>query len=156
MNHTKECVNECSVMSVPASSQSLLRPTPLAAHPASASAAAAAAPAVIGKSLVIKGEIGGSESIYVDGRVEGMINLPGHSVIVGANGEVNAAISALEVVVQGKLIGDVQASDRLEVRKEGSLTGDVIAERVSLADGAFFKGKIDIRRPGQDAEASGL
>jgi cytoskeletal protein CcmA (bactofilin family) len=103
--------------------------------------------AIIGKSLVIKGEVTGSESLYVDGKVEGSINLPGNRVTIGRNGQVAASITAREVVVQGKVVGNITVSDRLDVRNEGSLTGDVVAHRISVEDGAFFKGKIDIRRP---------
>lgn len=136
-----------AAVSAPASNRALFHPTTVE------SGAAALSEAIIGKSLLVKGEISGSESLYVDGHVEGIINLPGQRVTVGPNGEVAAAITALEVVVQGKIIGNVQASDRLEVRSEGSLTGDVTAQRVSLADGAFFNGKIDIRRPGPGTQA---
>ena len=108
--------------------------------------------ATIGKSLVIKGEVTGSESLYIDGRVEGSINLNGHRVTVGRNGVVNANINAREVVVQGKLKGNITASDRVDIRNEGSLSGDVIAQRISIEDGAFFKGGIDIRKPGQKME----
>jgi cytoskeletal protein CcmA (bactofilin family) len=120
--------------------------TSLAAGSASAEQGAGA---TIGKSLVVKGEISGSESLYVDGRVEGTINLPGNRVTVGRNGQVSANITAREIIVQGKLAGNVNASDRLDVRSEGSLTGDVVAQRISVEDGAFFKGKIDIRRPSE-------
>jgi cytoskeletal protein CcmA (bactofilin family) len=105
--------------------------------------------ATIGKSLVIKGEVTGSESLYIDGRVEGSINLPGNRVTVGRNGVVNANVNAREVVVIGKLKGNLTASDRVDIRNEGSLTGDVVAQRISIEDGAFFKGGIDIRKPGQ-------
>jgi cytoskeletal protein CcmA (bactofilin family) len=105
--------------------------------------------ATIGKSLVIKGEVSGSESLYIDGRVEGSINLPGNRVTVGRNGVVNANINAREIVVIGKLKGNLTASDRVDIRNEGSLTGDVVAQRISIEDGAFFKGGIDIRKPGQ-------
>jgi cytoskeletal protein CcmA (bactofilin family) len=105
--------------------------------------------ATIGKSLVIKGEVTGSESLYIDGRVEGSINLPGNRVTVGKNGVVNANINAREVVVLGKVRGNLTASDRVDIRTEGSLTGDVVAQRISIEDGAFFKGGIDIRKPGQ-------
>ncbi len=105
--------------------------------------------ATIGKSLVIKGEVTGSESLYIDGRVEGSINLPGNRVTVGRNGIVNANINAREIVVTGKVRGNLVASDRVDIRNEGSLTGDVIAQRISIEDGAFFKGGIDIRKPGQ-------
>src|SRR5579884_3835895 len=85
--------------------------------------------ATIGKSLVIKGEVTGSESLYIDGRVEGSINLPGNRVTVGRNGVVNANINAREVVVLGKVKGNLTASDRVDIRTEGSLTGDVVAQR---------------------------
>ena len=104
--------------------------------------------ATIGKSLVVKGELTGSESLYIDGKVEGAINLPGNRVTVGRNGQVAANIVAREVVVLGKVRGNCQASDRVDIRSEGSLTGDVIAARISIEDGAFFKGGIDIRKPG--------
>jgi len=104
--------------------------------------------ATIGKSLVVKGELSGSESLYIDGKVEGAINLPGNRVTVGRNGQVAANISAREVVVLGKVRGNVQASDRVDIRSEGSLTGDVVAARISIEDGAFFKGGIDILKPG--------
>ncbi len=111
--------------------------------------------ATIGKSLVVKGELTGSESLYIDGKVEGAINLPGNRVTVGRNGQVAANIVAREVVVLGKVRGNCQASDRVDIRSEGSLTGDVIAARISIEDGAFFKGGIDIRKPGSgDAKAS--
>jgi cytoskeletal protein CcmA (bactofilin family) len=105
--------------------------------------------ATIGKSLVIKGEVSGSESLYIDGRVEGSINLPGNRVTIGRNGVVAANVSAREIIVLGKVRGNITASDRVDIRNEGSLTGDVVAQRISIEDGAFFKGGIDIRKPGQ-------
>lgn len=103
--------------------------------------------ATIGKGLFIKGEITGSESLYIDGKVEGTINLPGNRLTVGRNGQVNAAVTAREIVVLGKVKGNVSASDRVDIRAEGSLTGDVSAARISIEDGAFFKGGIDIKKP---------
>ena len=105
--------------------------------------------ATIGKSLVIKGEVSGSESLYIDGRVEGSINLAGNRVTVGRNGVVAANINAREIVVLGKVRGNLTASDRVDIRSDGSLTGDVVAARISIEDGAFFKGGIDIRKGGQ-------
>jgi cytoskeletal protein CcmA (bactofilin family) len=122
-----------------------------AARP-SVAASSAAIPsgeqATIGKSLFVKGEVSGSESLYVDGKVEGTISLPGNRVTVGRNGQVAANITAREVVVLGKVRGNIQASDRVDIRSEGSLTGDVAAARISIEDGAYFKGGIDIRKPG--------
>jgi cytoskeletal protein CcmA (bactofilin family) len=123
-------------------------PTPAAPRPVSATTADQA---TIGKSLVIKGEVTGSESLYIDGRVEGSINLSGNRVTVGRNGVVSANINAREIVVLGKVRGNLTASDRVDIRSDGSLTGDVVAARISIEDGAFFKGGIDIRKAGQKA-----
>jgi len=119
-----------------------------------AAVASSAEHATIGKSLVIKGEVTGSESLYIDGRVEGSINLAGNRVTIGRNGVVAANINAREIVVLGKVRGNLTASDRVDIRNDGSLTGDVIAARISIEDGAFFKGGIDIRKPGQKANGS--
>jgi len=85
--------------------------------------------------------------LYIDGRVEGAINLPGNRVTIGRNGQVQANINAREVVVLGKVKGNLTASDRVDIRNEGSLTGDVVCQRISIEDGAYFKGGIDIRKP---------
>ncbi len=122
--------------------------TPQPRPTAAPSSATAGEQATIGKSLVIKGEISGSETLYIDGQVEGSVNMPGNRVIVGRNGTVAANIAAREVVVLGKVRGNINASDRVDVRSEGSLTGDVVAQRISIEDGAYFKGGIDIRKPG--------
>jgi cytoskeletal protein CcmA (bactofilin family) len=102
--------------------------------------------ATVGKGLVIKGEITGSESLFIDGKVEGSINLPGNRVTVGRNGQVTASVSAREIVILGKVRGNVSATDRVDIRAEGALTGDVAAARISIEDGAFFKGGIDIKK----------
>src|SRR4029078_1853862 len=88
-------------------------------------------------------------SLYIDGRVEGSINLPGNCVTVGRNGVVSANIAAREIVVLGKVRGNITPSDRVDIRADGSLTGDIVAQRISIEDGAYFKGGIDIRKPGQ-------
>ncbi len=126
-----------------------VRPTPPSSSLESASRAGAAAgdQATISKGLFIKGEITGSESLFIDGKVEGSINLNGNRVTVGRNGQVAASITAREVVVLGKVRGNVTATDRVDIRAEGALTGDVAAARISIEDGAFFKGGIDIRKP---------
>jgi len=127
-------------------------PSAMASEPAPAPrpvSATSADQATIGKSLVIKGEVTGSESLYIDGRVEGSINLAGNRVTVGRNGVVSANINAREIVVLGKVRGNLTASDRVDIRSDGSLTGDVVAARISIEDGAFFKGGIDIRKAGQ-------
>jgi cytoskeletal protein CcmA (bactofilin family) len=125
------------------------RPAPPAPafEPAGRPAATTGEQATIGKGLFIKGEINGSESLFVDGKVEGSINLPGNRVTVGRNGQVSANINAREIVVLGKVRGNMTATDRVDIRAEGSLNGDVAAARISIEDGAFFKGGIDIRKP---------
>ncbi|HXS76657.1 MAG TPA: polymer-forming cytoskeletal protein [Terracidiphilus sp.] len=130
-----------------------VRPTPVQpavdtprATASSSSASAAGEQASISKGLSIKGEITGTESLFIDGKVEGSINIPGNRVTVGKNGVVSASISAREIVVLGKLKGNVTATDRVDIRAEGALTGDVAAARISIEDGAFFKGGIDIRK----------
>ena len=133
-------------------------PSPTAPSPAPAStgnadnaARSAAAKnsdqSAIGKGLFLKGEITGSDSLFIDGRVEGAINLPGSRVTIGRNGQVGANISAREIVVSGKIRGNVTATDRVDIRAEGALNGDVAAARISIEDGAYFKGGIDIRKP---------
>jgi cytoskeletal protein CcmA (bactofilin family) len=122
-------------------------PAAPAFEPARTATAAVGEQATIGKSLFIKGEITGSESLYIDGKIEGTINLPGNRLTVGRNGQVTAAITAREIVVLGKVKGNVSATDRVDIRAEGALTGDVSAARISIEDGAFFKGGIDIRKP---------
>jgi len=124
---------------------------PVAPRPATTTTADQA---TIGKSLVIKGEVTGSESLYIDGRVEGSISLAGNRVTIGRNGVVAANINAREIVVLGKVRGNLTASDRVDIRSDGSLTGDVVAARISIEDGAYFKGGIDIRKAGQAAQAT--
>jgi len=102
--------------------------------------------ATISKGIIFSGEISGTDSLVVYGKIEGRINLPGSRVTVGRNGQVIASIAAAEIVVQGKVRGNVAATDRIEIRAEGALTGDVTTARISIEDGAFFKGGIDIRK----------
>ncbi len=124
----------------------------VAPRPATSSTTTTADQATIGKSLVIKGEVTGSESLYIDGRVEGSISLAGNRVTIGRNGVVAANINAREIVVLGKVRGNLTASDRVDIRSDGSLTGDVVAARISIEDGAYFKGGIDIRKGGQPTQ----
>jgi cytoskeletal protein CcmA (bactofilin family) len=124
-----------------------LTPAPAFEAPSRSAPAVTNEQASIGKGLFIKGEISGSESLIIDGKVEGSINLPGNRVTVGRNGQVAANVTAREIVVLGKIRGNVVASDRVDIRAEGALTGDVAAARISIEDGAFFKGGIDIRKP---------
>jgi cytoskeletal protein CcmA (bactofilin family) len=101
--------------------------------------------ATIGRTLVIKGEVSGAEALYIDGRIEGKVNLPDHRLTVGRNGVVQADITAREVVVMGKVTGNIECSDRVDIRSEGVVNGDVATERISVEDGAVLKGGIQVR-----------
>ena len=111
--------------------------------------------ATLGKSVVIKGELSGSEDLYVDGQVEGSIDLRNHSLTVGPNGKVKANISAKAIVIQGKVDGSLNASDRLDLRKSAIVNGDVTTQRIAIEEGAFLKGKVDIQKEaGKGASSS--
>lgn len=101
--------------------------------------------ATIGRSLVIKGEISGAESLFIDGRVEGTINIPENRVTIGRNGTVAADVNAKEVVIMGKVQGNIICGDRLDIRSEGSVTGDVVVQRISVEDGAILKGSVQVQ-----------
>jgi|SRR6185312_657696 len=118
---------------------------------AKSSVAAVSAQSMIGKSLVIKGEITGSESVQIDGTVEGSIMLPDDRVTVGPSGRVSADVMAQDIVVMGELIGDCEAGDHLYVRNGGSICGNIVAARISVEDGAYLTGTIDIRRESKPA-----
>ncbi len=100
----------------------------------------------IGKSVIIKGELSGSEDLYVDGTVEGTIQLTGNNLMIGPNGHVHADVNAKGVVVQGKLEGNIRASERTELRKSAVIVGDIATQRIAIEDGAYFKGKVDIQK----------
>jgi cytoskeletal protein CcmA (bactofilin family) len=101
----------------------------------------------IGKSVVVKGELSGSEDLYLDGEVEGSIELRSHSLTIGPNGRVRANVFAKDVVVHGKIDGNINGTERVELRKSAVLTGDITTQRIVIEDGAFFKGSIDIQKP---------
>lgn len=111
---------------------------------AQASISASRSSARLGSSLQIRGEISGSEDLEIDGTVEGAISLNGHELIVGSTAQLNSEIHAGEVVVNGKVVGNVHARGRVEITKDGSITGDVACARISIEDGAHFKGRIEI------------
>ena len=100
----------------------------------------------IGKSVIIKGELSGSEDLYVDGQVEGSIELSGNRLIIGPHGQVRANVNAKGVIVQGKLEGNIRASERAELTKSAVVVGDIATQRVAIEEGAYFKGKVDIQR----------
>src|SRR5437660_1452999 len=138
---------------------------PSAPEPKPTSTTVSSAPAVksprsdeqityIGKSLVIKGEISGSEPIHIEGKIEGPISLRDCHVNVGRDAVVSSNVQAGEVIVRGTLDGNVSATDRVEVHSGGSLTGNVSAGRISIEYGAYFHGKVDMRRPDPKAQFS--
>jgi cytoskeletal protein CcmA (bactofilin family) len=118
-------------------------------YPAHSSAPTARNVACVGESIDIKGKVSGEEDLQVDGKIEGPISLQGHRLTVGRTGQLNSEIIAREVVVYGKVHGNLRASDRIEIKKDGSVTGDIITARISIEDGAFFKGRIEIERAKQ-------
>ncbi|HEX4604149.1 MAG TPA: polymer-forming cytoskeletal protein [Candidatus Angelobacter sp.] len=107
----------------------------------------------IGKSVQIKGELTGSEDLYLDGEIEGAIDLRDHSLIIGPNGKIKAGITARDLVVHGKVEGNITATGRVELRKSCTLIGDVSTQRIVIEDGAFFKGAIDIKEKDPKTES---
>jgi cytoskeletal protein CcmA (bactofilin family) len=107
----------------------------------------------IGKSVQIKGELTGSEDLYLDGSIEGTVDLRDHSLIIGPNGKIKAGISARDLVVHGRVEGNITATGRVELRKSCTLIGDVSTQRIVIEDGAFFKGAIDIKEKSESVEA---
>jgi cytoskeletal protein CcmA (bactofilin family) len=103
--------------------------------------------ASIGKAVKIVGQIHSKEDLYVDGDVEGTVEAPEHKLTIGPNGTVHATVKAREVVVLGSIQGNVEAAERIEIRKEAKLIGDIRTARIVIEDGAFFKGSIDIVKP---------
>ena len=103
--------------------------------------------ASIGKAVKINGQIYSKEDLYVDGDVEGTIELQEHRLTIGPNGKVHSSVKAREVVVLGNIQGNVDASDKLEIRKDARLVGDIKTARIIIEDGAYFKGSIDIVKP---------
>ncbi|MGA2098982.1 MAG: polymer-forming cytoskeletal protein [Candidatus Acidiferrum sp.] len=102
------------------------------------------ASARLGSSLEIKGQITGNEDLQIDGIVDGPISLTGHELTVGADAQLHSEIHAGEVVVYGKVVGNVHSRGRVEIKQEGSVTGDIASARISIEDGAHFKGRIEI------------
>ena len=98
----------------------------------------------IGKSVVIKGELSGSEDLYVDGKVEGIIQLQDNNLVIGPNGYVHAEVNAKGVAVQGKLEGNIRASERVELQKSAVIVGDIVTQRIAIEEGAYFNGFVEI------------
>jgi cytoskeletal protein CcmA (bactofilin family) len=103
--------------------------------------------ATIGKAVKVVGQIFSREDLFVDGDVEGTIELLEHKLTVGPNGKVNSAVKARDVVVLGSIHGNVEAAERIEIKKDARLVGDIKTARIVIEDGAYFKGSIDIVKP---------
>ncbi len=116
-------------------------------HPGGPPLPAGGETAYIGKSLLIKGEVSGSEPIHIEGRIEGSISLPGGHVSVGREGVVTSSVHAGEVIIRGTLQGNITASDRVEIHRGGNVIGEVVTQRISIEDGAQMKGTIKMGRP---------
>ena len=109
----------------------------------------------IGKSVVIKGELNGSEDLTVEGHVEGKIELRDHVLTIGPNGKIKAQVFAKAVIVLGEVNGNVTASEKVDIRDGGSVDGDIISPRVAIAEGAHFRGSVDMQRKGGQSPAQG-
>src|SRR5579871_2756856 len=104
-------------------------------------------PAIIGKSVMIKGQIYSREDLTIDGEIDGSVELQEHRLTVGPHGKLQAGVKAREIVVLGTIHGNVEASDKIDIRKDAKLVGDIKTARIVIEDGAYFKGSIDIARP---------
>jgi len=105
----------------------------------------------IGKSVVIKGELNGSEDLTIEGQVEGTIQLRDHVLTIGPNGRIKAQVFAKSVIVLGQVAGNVTASEKVDIRDNGSVDGDIVSPRVAIAEGAHFRGSVDMQRKGAPA-----
>ena len=121
-------------------------PTPVSSTPFRTPESDSRSAATIGKSVKIIGQIFTKEDLYVDGDVEGTIESQENKVTVGPNGRVQASIRAREVIILGQVQGNVETSDKVDIRKDAKLVGDITTSRISIEDGALFKGSIDIKR----------
>jgi len=139
----------------PAPGQPAAAPQPFAPAPAGAPAARSEMShsmekdiVNIGKSVVIKGELNGSEDLTIEGHVEGTIQLRENVLTIGPNGKIKAQVFAKAVIVLGEVTGNVTASDKVDIRDNGSVDGDIVAPRVAIAEGAHFRGSVDMQRKG--------
>ena len=110
--------------------------------------------ACLGSTIVVKGEISSDEDLQIDGKVEGNISLRGHRLTVGRTAHLNSEINAREVIVYGNASGNLRARDRVEIKKDGQVIGDITTTRISIEDGAYFKGHIEIERAQPSSQGS--
>ena len=108
----------------------------------------------IGKSVVIKGELNGSEDLTIEGHVEGTIQLREHVLTIGPNGKIKAQVFAKSVIVLGEVTGNVSASDKVDIRDNGSVEGNIVAPRVAIAEGAHFRGSVDMQHKPEPVKPS--
>jgi cytoskeletal protein CcmA (bactofilin family) len=108
----------------------------------------------IGKSVVIKGELNGSEDLTIEGQVEGTIQLRDHVLTIGPNGHIKAQVFAKSVIVLGEVVGNVTASEKVDIRDKGSIDGDIVSPRVIIAEGAHFRGSVDMQRKGGNTQSA--
>jgi cytoskeletal protein CcmA (bactofilin family) len=106
----------------------------------------------IGKSVVIKGELNGSEDLTIEGQVEGTIQLKDHVLTIGPNGRIKAQVFAKAVIVLGEVHGNVTASEKVDIRDNGSVDGDIVSPRMAIAEGAHFRGSVDMQRKAPAAQ----
>ena len=106
----------------------------------------------IGKSVVIKGELNGSEDLTIEGHVEGKIELKDHVLTIGPNGKIKAQVHAKSVIVLGEVNGNVTATEKVDIRDGGSVDGDIVSPRVAIAEGAHFRGTVDMQRKAASAQ----
>src|SRR5258706_8786650 len=129
-------------------------PAPDAARTSDAARGMEKGPVNIGKSVVIKGELTGSEDLTIEGHVEGKIELRQNVLTIGPNGRIKAQVFAKSVVILGEVTGNVTASEKVDLRDNGSVDGDIAAPRVAIAEGAHFRGSIDMQRAGGKGETA--
>jgi cytoskeletal protein CcmA (bactofilin family) len=102
---------------------------------------------MVGKAVVVKGEIHSREDLYIDGEIQGTVELMESKLTIGPNGRIQASVRAREVVVFGNVQGNVEALEKIDIRKDARLVGDIRTARIVIEDGAYFKGSIDILKP---------
>lgn len=112
--------------------------------------------AIIGQSILIKGELTGNENLTIEGRVEGKIDLKEHHLTIGKGGKIQADITARAITIVGEVTGNVTAEEKIEIRESGKLTGDVVAPRIAIADGAQFKGSVEMSNKPAPAKEKSL
>jgi cytoskeletal protein CcmA (bactofilin family) len=150
-NKRKEEETPAKTMSPPPASASAAKeshPTMSTPHtPSTSTSADRGGSATIGKSVMIKGQIFSREDLTIDGEVEGSVECQEHRLTVGPHGRVHAGVKARELIVLGAIHGNVEVTDKIDIRKDAKLVGDIRTARISIEDGAYFKGSIDIARP---------